>query len=249
MALLVANWKMNLDVAAASLLLERLTKNISNTEHELVLCPSSIALFSLNQSLKSSGNHTKFSLGAQNIYYEDEGAFTGEISAYQIKNLVDYTIIGHSERRHIFHETDDEIAKKVTAAIRHDITPILCIGETLTDHEAGQTNQVIIDQLTVALDAVDESDMKGLVIAYEPVWAIGTGHNATSVDVTKVLTSIRTFLQSNYNHEIAKTTRLLYGGSVNTHDFAPYLALQDCNGLLIGHASLNDAEFATIATS
>src|SRR3990167_591219 len=172
MALVIANWKMHLDVPQSSLFLERIAPKIAESTHQIVLCPSFTALYSMVEALRTRGWGDKIALGAQNINDHDEGAYTGEISAEQVRNLIDYVIIGHSERRANYNETDDIVAKKLSAALRHDITPILCVGENATQRQAGQSAMVVADQLHEDLHSVTANDAANLVIAYEPIWAI-----------------------------------------------------------------------------
>lgn len=243
--LIVANWKMNLNTHQASVLLHRLHERIRiHRDIELVLAPSSLVL----QPLSMQVDRRKFRLAAQNAYHKDEGAFTGEISFTMLRDLTHYAIIGHSERRIHFHENFDMIKDKVAAAIRNEITPILCIGETGEERHAGETKQVIHDQLVTALSDLTADDIENCVIAYEPVWAISTfgGELAKPHDVERVLKLIRQQVKALYGEKAASRVRVLYGGSVDEHIVRGYLELEGCNGVLVGSASLNYHKFSGI---
>lgn len=242
-SLIVANWKMNLNVHDASLYLHKLESTVkARRAVEVVLAPTMLAL----QTLSVQMNYRKFKLSAQNLYWRDHGAYTGEVSAYQLKGIVQYAIIGHSERRHVFHEHERDIRYKVQAALRNDIKPILCIGETAGERTNGETTEVIHDQLTSGLANVTDEELQHIVIAYEPVWAIGTGDNATPHDVIMAERSIRRHLTHLYGKKAASQIRILYGGSVTVNSAAAYLAIEGIDGLLIGGASLDATGFGQI---
>jgi triosephosphate isomerase len=243
--MIVGNWKMHLDVQAASLLVQRLHKHIKpHRDIEIVLAPSLLALQPLSQEI----DRRVFGLAAQNAFYQDEGAYTGEVSFTMLRELVHYVIVGHSERRIYFNETLEIVRSKVQAAVRNDITPILCVGETKQERAAGETRRVIHDQVTTALANLTSEDLENVVIAYEPVWAISTfdGELAKPDDIQKMLELIRSIIAELYGKTAGETVRLLYGGSVNDHTAGGYLALPDCNGALVGGASLNYQQFAGI---
>jgi triosephosphate isomerase len=241
--LIVGNWKMNLNTHEASLYLHKLSQLVEiRRDVEVVLAPTLLAL----QSLSLQVNRRQFKLAVQNLYWRDHGAFTGEVSASQLRGIVDYAIIGHSERRHIFNETDKDVRNKVQAAIRNDIHPILCIGETASERAVGETNDVLHDQLIGGLANVTSEELKEIVIAYEPVWAIGTGDNALPDDVSKAAVAIRNQIKHLYGATAAKDIRLLYGGSVNADSAASYLSINGIDGLLIGGASLDAYAFNEI---
>lgn len=245
--LIVGNWKMHTNVSEASLLLNRLDQHIKASEGvEIVLCPPNISLGTLKRELEDHRHEHKFGLGIQNIYDVDEGAFTGEVSAEMAKDLVDYAIVGHSERRIHFGERDKKIAKKVSACLRHDITPILCVGEKISDRTEGHAKRVVSDQLAVDLSGVTPEEIDRVVIAYEPVWAIGTGEFAKPHDVDQMIGHIRTSLKQMYSEEVGATVRILYGGSVDPDNVKAYLGLDDCEGFLVGHESTNYKHFAAI---
>lgn len=241
--LIVANWKMHFTTGQASLFLHKLEKLIApHHDIEVVLCPTILSL----QSLSLQVNHRQFHLGAQNCYYQDEGSYTGEISATMLRGLVQYIIVGHSERRHIFGERDKEIAHKVQAVLRNDMQPILCIGETRQERVDGETNQVIHDQTIGGLANVSSEELERVVIAYEPVWAIGTGEFAKPDDVEEAVKLIRKQVKALYGTEAAAKIRILYGGSVDAGNSDTYLAIKGIDGLLVGGASLKAPVFSKI---
>lgn len=246
--MIAGNWKMHLNVQAASLLVHRLDKHIKpHREIEVVLAPSLLAL----QPVSLEIDRRKFRLAAQNAYQKDEGAYTGEVSFTMLRELVHYTIIGHSERRIYFNETLDMVRDKVSAAVRNEITPILCVGETKHERVAGETRRVIHDQLTSAVADLTSDEVENIVIAYEPVWAISTfGHELAKPDeIEKVFKLIRSQVKELYGAKAAESVRVLYGGSVDDQIAGGYLALEDCDGVLVGAASLNYKQFAGIVDS
>ncbi len=246
--LIVANWKMHLNTQEASLLVHRLDKRIKqHRDIEIVLAPSMLTL----QPMSLTIDRRKFRLAAQNAYFRDDGAFTGEVSFTMLRDLVHYAIIGHSERRIFFNESLEMVRDKVAAAIRNGIVPILCVGETKHERAAGETSRVIHDQLTTALLNLTTHEVEQLVIAYEPVWAISTfdGEIAKPDDIQRVFGLIRSTIRELYGDKAAETVRLLYGGSVNADTAGAYLAIPGCDGCLVGGASLNYEQFASIVDS
>ena len=238
---------MNLNVSEASLLVHGLDKQISNHHSlEIVLGPSFLSL----QSLSLEINHTKFKLASQNGYPIDEGHYTGEISFAMQRGLVDYAIIGHSSRRIYFNETLDDVKNKVKAAIRNDIKPILCIGETKQERLDKETKQVLHDQLVSALYDLTAEEVSRVVIAYEPIWAISTfdGEPSNPDDMQRELAYIRKQLADLYGQAVADDTRILYGGTVDDMNATSYLALNDCDGVLVGAASLSIDKFSNIVS-
>lgn len=234
---------MNFTVHEASLFLHRLSEKVpAHRDIEVVLAPTMLAL----QTLSLQVNRRQFKLAAQNCYWRDHGAYTGEVSARQLHGIADFVIIGHSERRHIFHESDKDIRSKVQAAVRNHISPILCVGETLLERSSGETADILTDQLTGGLANLTSDELKHVVIAYEPVWAIGTGQNALPHDVEFAVQKIRAGIKHLYGVEASKTIRVLYGGSVNADNAPTYLAARGVDGLLIGGASLKIDEFSKI---
>lgn len=242
-ALIIANWKMNLGVHEASLYLHKLAKEVkAHRTVEVVLAPTMLAV----QTLSLQVNLRQFKLAAQNIYWRDHGPYTGEVSASQLRGIVQYALVGHSERRHVFHETDKDTRAKVQAAIRNGILPVLCVGETAHERAAGETLDVIHDQLIGGLANVTSEDLENVIIAYEPVWAIGTGQNAVSQDVISAARAIRSQLKHLYGAKAADNVQVLYGGSVTEQSAGDYLALPEIDGLLIGGASLDHKTFSSI---
>lgn len=246
--LIAGNWKMHLNASQSSLLLSRLQKNISgHHDIEVVIAPGMLSL----QPLSLQIDRRRFRLAAQNANAKDEGALTGEISFNMLRHLVHYVIIGHSERRIYFNESLDTVKDKVAAAIRNDIDPILCVGETAEEREAGETRQVLHDQVTTALSNLTAEEVGRVVIAYEPVWAISNfgGKLAKPGDVKRSLDFIRNQILELYGSGAAEDVRILYGGSVDEHIAGGYLEIENCDGLLIGSASLNYHKFAAIVDS
>lgn len=246
--LIVANWKMNLNASQASLLLHRLHERIRiYRDIEVVLAPSMLTL----QPLSVQIDRRKFRLAAQNAYHKDEGAFTGEVSFTMLQDLVHYAIIGHSERRIYFNESLEETRDKVTAALRNDISPILCIGETELEHKNKETRQVLHDQIVAGLANVSSSEIKQVVIAYEPVWAISTfgGKLAKPSEMQPIFDYIRMQIKELYGPKATKAVRVLYGGSVDDQIARGYMEMKGCDGVLVGGASLNYHKFAGIVSS
>ena len=241
--LIVGNWKMNLSVHEASLYLHKLAEMVPvRRDVEVVVAPTLLAL----QPLSLQVNRRQFKLAVQNFFWRDHGAYTGEVSAYQLQGIVDYAIIGHSERRYKFNETEKDIRSKVQAAVRNRIKPILCIGETVSERSYGETNDVLRDQLTSGLANLTSDDLEMLIVAYEPVWAIGTGVNAKPSDVIDAVKVIRNQMKQLYGAKAAESVRLLYGGSVTPSSAADYLAIKGIDGLLVGGASLDSRDFTEI---
>ncbi len=246
--LVVANWKMHLNTAQASLLLHRLHERIRiHRDVEVVLAPSMLVL----QPLSLQIDRRKFRLAAQNAHPVDEGAYTGEVAMTMLRELVHYVIIGHSERRIHFHEPNTLIRDKVSAAVRNDITPILCVGETKTERRAGETRQVLHDQVVTALSNLTSREVQDIVIAYEPVWAISTfgGELAKPRQAEEAMAFIREQVRALYGPKAAKNVRILYGGSVDEQIVGGYLEVPDCDGVLVGNASLNYHKFAGIVNT
>ena len=242
---IVGNWKLNFTVGEASIYLHKLLKALPNyRDLEVIIAPSTIAL----QPLSLQVDRHKIKLAAQNAFYRDYGAFTGETSFSQLRGMVDYAIIGHSERRYIFREDDKMIAKKVAAAIRNKITPILCIGEIESERTFGETADVIRDQLVGGLSEVADDDIDNVIIAYEPVWAISSAKSAklaTPDEVAEVVRLIRETLQERYG-KAGDEVPVLFGGSVNAANAGSYLMVPGVNGLLMGGSSLILGEFVDI---
>ena len=241
--LIIGNWKMNLGVGDASLYLHKLADMIpAQRTVDVVLAPTILTL----QSLSLQVNRRQFKLAAQNCYWRDQGAYTGEVSAAQLKGIADYVLIGHSERRYQFNETDKDIRAKVQAAMRNHLLPVLCVGETALERSANETIDVLHDQLVGGLANITSDELADLTIAYEPVWAIGTGENAMPKDVKFAVSVIRKQISQLFGAKFAKEVRVLYGGSVNIDNAKSYLEIQGVDGLLIGGASLDAHQFAGI---
>jgi len=236
---------MHLNASQASLLVHRLHERIKiHRDVEVVLVPPMLTL----QPLSVQIDRRKFRLAAQNAYFADEGAFTGEVSFTMLRDLVHYVIVGHSERRHIFNEDFDMIRDKVAAAVRNEITPILCVGETKHERHQGETKQVLHDQLMTALHDLTGREVRDMVIAYEPVWAIGTGDIAKPDEAAESIHYIRSYVHDVFGPKAAANLRILYGGSVTPEFIRSFLDVKGVDGFLVGGASLNYHSFAGIVT-
>lgn len=242
--LIAGNWKMNLNRAQAVALARDVAQGAGSGPVELAVCPPAVYIDAVAGVLKGS----RVAWGAQNMYFEASGAFTGETSAAMLVDLgCRYCILGHSERRHLMGETDDEVRRKTIAALAAGLVPIVCVGELLAEREAGQTNSVIERQFSGSLAGFTEQQMAGLVLAYEPVWAIGTGKVATPAQAEEVHLELRKLVRSRYNGPIAEQLRILYGGSVKPDNAAELLGQENVDGALVGGASLKAADFLAIA--
>jgi triosephosphate isomerase (TIM) len=242
--ILAGNWKMNKTTAEARDLAAKLTPLVSGVKNrEIVLAPTFTSLQTVSEAIKG----TNMILAAQNMHWEDRGAFTGEISAEMLLDLgCKYVIIGHSERRQFFGETDETVNKKAKQALKKGLSAILCIGETLAEREAGKLNEVISRQVTSGLKDIGTEDIKKVVIAYEPVWAIGTGKTATPEQANEVHSLIRQKVKVLFTAEIAEGLRIQYGGSVTPDNVSSLMAKPDIDGALVGGASLKPDTFATL---
>ena len=246
--IIAANWKMNKthleairDVQKLSYLLDR-----GDAEQvEVVICPAFTALRAIQTLIDS--DRLPYGLGAQNVHYEEKGAFTGEVSPPMLQALkCGYVIVGHSERRQLFGETDEVVNRKVRSVFSHAMVPILCVGESLGEREAGATEEKVAGQVRRGLQGVASEDATRLVIAYEPIWAIGTGRNAEPADAGQVVGLIRDTLSSSYSKEVADAVRVQYGGSVKAGNIRDFMAHPEIDGALVGGASLDPEEFALI---
>lgn len=241
--LIVGNWKMHLNASQASLLVHRLHERIKiHRDIEVVLAPNMLTL----QPLSLQIDRRKFRLAAQNAYWRDEGAFTGEVSFTMLRDLVHYVIVGHSERRQIFHEDLEIIRDKTAAAFRNNITPILCVGETKHEREQGETKQVLHDQIMTGLSNLTAPEVGQTVIAYEPIWAIGTGEPAKPDAVSDAINYIRSYVRDVFGPKAAKNLTVLYGGSDEPDIVPGLLDIGGVDGFLVGGASLNYHSFAGI---
>jgi triosephosphate isomerase len=242
--IVAGNWKMNTTIDEGLALVDALLHLVGTVSAvDRVVCPPFVSLQAISARLSGS----EIALGAQNLHFEAKGAYTGEVSATMLTDLVSYVIVGHSERRHIFGETDEMAAKKVRAALAAGLTPILCVGETLEERDAGQTEAVLRRQTHAALEGLTE--LGGLVIAYEPVWAIGTGRAATAADAQSGNAVIRGELSRILGPAASQATRIQYGGSVTPDNAAELLSQPDIDGALVGGASLVAASFAAIVNA
>jgi triosephosphate isomerase (TIM) len=241
---IAGNWKMNLDRAAAVALAKGVAREAEMVDKvDLAVCPPSVYLEAVGAVVAGS----KVALGAQNMYHQPKGAFTGEIGAAMLCDLgCKYVILGHSERRHILGETDTAVNQKLYAAMAAGLTPIVCVGETLAEREAGRTFEVIRRQFDGSLAGLSAEQMCRLVIAYEPVWAIGTGKVATPQQAEEVHLDLRKIMVERYNPVVAESVRLQYGGSVKPENAAELLGQPDIDGALVGGASLDVAQFMGI---
>ena len=240
---IAGNWKMNMLPNEAMNFIERLSNKVKDTENEVILCvPYTDLFYSL---LTAQGTNIK--IGAQNMHFEDNGAYTGEVSAKMLKSIgVEYVIIGHSERRQYFNETDETVNKKVIKALREGLKPIVCVGETLKQRNFKMTKKVITKQVKLALKGLNTDDVENTIIAYEPIWAIGTGKTATAEEANEVIKSIRDKIRQIYGQNTANKVIIQYGGSVNSSNAKELFEMSDIDGGLVGGASLKVDEFTKI---
>ena len=240
---IAGNWKMNMLPNEAMAFIEQLTPLVKNTEHEVILCvPYTDLFYSL---LTAQGTNIK--IGAQNMHWEEKGAYTGEVSGKMLKSIqVEYVIIGHSERRQYFAETDETVNKKIKAALQNELKPIVCVGETLEQRESGEAQNIITTQTKLALEGLSKEQMQNVMIAYEPIWAIGTGKTATSNDANESIKAIRKQISELYGEEVAQNTIILYGGSVKPENSKELFSTSDIDGGLVGGASLKVEDFERI---
>jgi triosephosphate isomerase len=246
--IIAANWKMHKTHLEAIQAVQKLSYLLDRKDAErveVVICPPFTALRSVQTLIDS--DRLPYGLGAQDVHSEDEGAFTGEVSAPMLAALdVRYVIVGHSERRQLFGEDDATVNRKVQAVVRHGLVPIVCVGETLEEREAGGTETKVAEQLRLAFDGVDPGDASTAVVAYEPIWAIGTGRNAEPTDAGQVIEVIRATLAERVGPEVGATVRVQYGGSVKAGNIREFMAHPEIDGALVGGASLDPEELALI---
>lgn len=239
--IIAANWKMNKTLPEATGFVEKVVNQLPEQQKvDTVVCSPALFLPSLtNLAAKSN-----LAIGAQTMHFEDSGAFTGEISPKALANInVTYVIVGHSERRQLFGETDSDVNNKTIAAFRHNLIPIVCVGETIAEREANETNQVVGDQVVAALKGLTIEQAEEVIIAYEPVWAIGTGKSSSADDANEVCSYIRSVIAKEFSEQVAGKIRIQYGGSVNPSNIAEYLAKEHIDGALVGGASLEVESF------
>ena len=242
-AIIAGNWKMHYTVDEAVKTIEELKPLVKDATCDVVVCVPFIALDAVVKAAKG----TNVKVGAQNMYFEEKGAFTGEVAPGMLEAMgVDYVIIGHSERRQYFNETDATVNKKLKAAFAHNIVPILCVGESLEERESNITNEVIGMQVKLDLMGLTAEQVEKLVIAYEPIWAIGTGKTATSEQANETIAAIRSVVEALYGKTVADKVRIQYGGSVKPSTIKEQMAMSDIDGALVGGASLVASDFAAI---
>ena len=238
--IIAGNWKMFKTVSEATAFVNEVKGQAEVDGVDSVICAPFTNLPALVEAVKG----TNLKVGAQNLHWEDNGAFTGEISGVMLKDLgVDYVIIGHSERRAYFAETDETVNKKVHASFKHGLTPIVCVGEKLEEREAGQTKEVCKVQTEAAFAGLSAEQAAEVVVAYEPIWAIGTGKSSTAADANEVIAYIRELVAGLYIQNVADAVRIQYGGSVKPNNIAEYMAESDIDGALVGGASLEPASY------
>lgn len=241
--IIAGNWKMNTDPDSAVALMEDMIEQLDVFEEvDVVICPPFVSL----ESFADMFDGTLLYLGAQNMHWEARGAYTGEISPTMLQNRCDYVILGHSERRQYFGETDDTVRRKVESALAHDLLPIVCVGEDHRENLEGLTQEVISRQVRAAFGNLDTSRLKECVIAYEPIWAIGTGLAATGEGANGMIRTIRNLIRELHGDEVAAAIRIQYGGSVNAKNIAEFIGQPEIDGALVGGASLDAAQFLRI---
>ena len=240
---IAGNWKMNMLPGEAIEFINELTPLVKDTENEVILCVPYTDLF---YALLTAQN-TNIKIGAQNMHFEEKGAYTGEVSGKMLKSInVEYVIIGHSERRQYFNETDETVNKKLKAAFKYGLKPIVCVGETLEEREAGKTTEIITKQTELALEGLEEEQVANTIIAYEPIWAIGTGKTATSEDANNSIKEIRNKIEEIYGQKVSDRVIIQYGGSVKSTNAKELFSMSDIDGGLVGGASLKADEFSEI---
>ena len=240
---IAGNWKMNMLPNEAMKFIEDLAPLVKDTQNEVILCVPYTDLFYALLTVQG----TNIKIGAQNMHFEEKGAYTGEISAKMLKSInVEYVIIGHSERRQYFNETDETVNKKIKAAFENGLKPIVCVGETLEQRDEGTTIDIITNQTKLALEGLTDEQVANTIIAYEPIWAIGTGKTATSEDAQKAIKSIRDKICQIYGQNVANGVIIQYGGSVKSNNAKELFEMSDIDGGLVGGASLKPDEFSKI---
>lgn len=239
--MMAGNWKMNMTPAEAVELAKSIGQQVAGQAGvECVVCPPFVALPAVQNVLQN----TPIQVGAQNLHWADSGAYTGEVSAPMLAGLASHVIIGHSERRQYFHESDADVNKKIKAALKHGLTPIVCVGESLAQNEAGETRDFVSGQVRAALEGLSSTEVQSLIIAYEPIWAIGTGRAATAEQAGDICGVVRSAVRDLYDEETAIGIRILYGGSTKPGNIAEIMAQPDIDGALIGGASLEAASYS-----
>lgn len=241
--IIAGNWKMHKTIKEALQFVDGIKEGVKGTDVEVVIC----APFTILKDLKESTKGTNIKIGAQNMHYEESGAFTGEISPLMLKEIdIDYVVLGHSERRQYFNETDETVNKKALKALEVGILPIICCGETLEQRESGETKAVVKVQVEKALEGISAEELSKVVIAYEPIWAIGTGKTASSQEANDVIAYIRSVVAEAYNEEVSEEVRIQYGGSVKPANVEEIMNQSDIDGALVGGASLKEDSFVEL---
>lgn len=242
-SIIAGNWKMHNTIEEAVKLVTELKPLVKDAKCDVVVCPTFVCL----DAVKKAAEGTNIKVGAQNMYFEEKGAFTGEVSPNMLQAMgIDYVIIGHSERRQYFNETDESVNKKLKAAFSHNLVPILCVGESLNERESGITSEVIGRQIKLDLSGLTSEMVEKLVVAYEPIWAIGTGKTATKEEANETIAFIRKTIASIYGNDVADKTRIQYGGSVKPSTIKEQMSMSDIDGALVGGASLKAEDFSAI---
>ena len=234
---------MNTDPESAFELMDDMIEDLDGVEDvDVVICPPFVSLETFADMFDGTG----LFLGAQNMFWEERGAYTGEISPLMLQGMCDYVILGHSERRQYFHETDEDVRRKIEAALSHELLPIICVGENIEQNEAGRTMEVIERQVRAALQGLDGEQVRTCVVAYEPIWAIGTGRPATGEGANEVIGAIRRLVAGMHGEDVAGEMRIQYGGSVNRENIGEFVSQPEIDGALVGGASLRAEEFVRI---
>ncbi|KNF10119.1 triosephosphate isomerase TpiA [Gottschalkia purinilytica] len=238
--IIAGNWKMHKTISEAVELVNEVKNKVKDSNVEAIVCVPFTALSEVKKELEG----TELKLGAQNMHWEENGAFTGEVSPIMLTEIgVDYVIIGHSERRQYFGETDETVNKKIRSALKYNISPIVCVGETLEQRESGKEKDIVKEQVINGLEEISSSDMENIVIAYEPIWAIGTGKTASDEEANEMIAFIRNTLKEKYGQEVSDKVRIQYGGSVKPSNIKDIMSQSDIDGALVGGASLKSEDF------
>lgn len=241
--IIAGNWKMNMSIASGVEFINKIKSEVAGTDVEVLIC----APFTLLKDLKEATKGTNINVGAQNMHFEKSGAYTGEVSAEMLKEIgVDYVVIGHSERRQYFAETDETVNKKVIVALENDITPVMCCGETLEERESGKTKDIVKAQIEKGLVNIAGSDVSKIVIAYEPIWAIGTGKTSSAEEANDTIAYIRSVVEALYTDVVSEEVRIQYGGSVKPANVEEIMNQTDIDGALVGGASLEADSFVAL---
>lgn len=241
--IIAGNWKMNMLPNEAIEFIDKLIPLVKDTENEVILCVPYTDLF----YVLLTAQNTNIKIGSQNMHFEEKGAYTGEISGKMLKSIgVEYVIIGHSERRQYFNETDETVNRKIKTAFLNNLKPIVCVGETLEQREAGEATNIITKQIELALDGLTQEQVEDTIVAYEPIWAIGTGKTATKEDANEAIKAIRNKISQIYGQNTSERVIIQYGGSVKSSNSKELFEMSDIDGGLVGGSSLNPEEFAKI---